>query len=92
MNQLIVSLDLLDDQIPLALKKARELMVNEEKTDIAYDIYLTQLFSHENVYPEQERFTLMFTLKEIGDLLEDAADQMEAAADIISIIAMKHKF
>ena len=31
------------------------------------------------------------SLKEIGDLLEDSADQMESAADLISIIAMKHK-
>lgn len=91
MHQLVLSLELLDEKLPLSFKEAMAITTYEQITDEAYDRYLSHMFHYESFYPEVDRVTFMFTLKECGDLLEEAADQIESAADLVSIIAMKHK-
>ena len=91
MSDYINALVLLEDQIYLARQASKIIFREEPVMDKLYSQTLALLYFNEPNYPSDERFTIMMTLKECADALENAADYVEDAADLIAILGAKYK-
>lgn len=91
MEELLGSISLLDDQMYLTVKKQKSISSFESETDRLYDFFLKNLYNYEFFYQENEKFTIMMTLKEVGENLEKASDLMQDVGDLLSLIALKHR-
>jgi uncharacterized protein Yka (UPF0111/DUF47 family) len=91
MDELLDTIDLLDEQASLAHKRQKILANKEQQIDRLYDDFLKLLYSSEFFFLESDKFTIMMTLREVGENLEKASDLIQDAGDLLTIIALKHK-
>ncbi len=91
MDDLLQSILLLNETASLTVKHQKVLSQAEREIDNLYGEFLKLLYQFEPFYIETEKFTLMMTLKESSELLEQASDLVLNIGDSLSMIALKHR-
>ena len=91
MDELVESIILMNEKVNSAVKRQKILSDSEQRVDTLYDEFLQLLYQFEPFYPENEKFTIMMTLKETSELLEKTSDLILNVGDELSMIAWKHR-
>jgi MFS family permease len=91
MDELLQSINLLNEKVSLTVKHQKILSIAEKRVDLLYDDFLHLLYQFEPFYIETEKFTIMMTLKESSELLEKASDLILTVGDNLSMIALRHR-
>lgn len=91
MDELLESILMLNETASLTVKQQKVISQTEREVDNLYGEFLKLLYQFEPFYVETEKFTLMMTLKESSELLEQASDLIQKIGDSLSMIAFKHR-
>jgi MFS family permease len=91
MRRLVNTMELLEDKIYLALRSIKKIRKMESEFDRHYSETLRMLYKNEQNFEQDGRFTIMTTIKECAEALEDGADNIEHAADLIAILGEKYR-
>lgn len=91
MDELLQSILLLNETASLTVKHQKIISQTEREVDNLYGEFLKLLYQFEPFYIETEKFTLMMTLKESSELLEQSSDLILKIGDSLSMIALKHR-
>ena len=91
MEELLNSIIFLNETASLTVKQQKIISNVEREIDNLYGDFLKLLYQFEPFYIETEKFTLMMTLKESSELLEQASDLILVIGDNLSMIALKHR-
>ncbi|OLS22891.1 MAG: hypothetical protein HeimC3_28340 [Candidatus Heimdallarchaeota archaeon LC_3] len=91
MEELVKSMVFLEEKIYLAVQVTKDISKLESEFDRKYSRVLYQLYKNEAEFAIDGRFTIMTTIKECAEALEDGADNIEHSADLISILGEKYR-